>query len=982
MGGVGKTTLAKVVFNTLSYKFDQCCFLADVRESSKGYIGLVTLQKQLFSKLLGSHSINQLYQVNDGINMFGKEGVLKNKKVLIVLDDVDEKEQIKSLARKGDWFGFGSRIIITTRDQSVLMIKEEATRENVSTYDVREMEFNHALKLFSRHAFRRDSPPDDRVFLSEKIVHTLGKLPLALEITGSSLNGKSKELWVDTWKKLQEAPPKQVQKILMVTYDKLDRGQKEVFLDIACFFVNKEKTNPFYMWNACGYHPHDAIEVLFLMSLIKLRNNNTFWMHDQVRDLGRDIIRKEKTDPFKRSRVWDYQEALSILTQKEGSRKIQAMSLSKYDGSRENILTCDGFAQLRNLRFFQGNGVCFVGDFNNLLPSLRWLSLKHYSGKFEATNFHLTNLLVLDLSWSCISEEWIGWEQIKVARKLKVLDLSNSKNLRRMPDLSTWVFLERLILKGCNQLIEIDPSIGKLKLLTTLNLFGCYSLREVPKEIGCLQASTKIVMPCPLLLKTLGDMQSVLTLDVSNSNSYNFPLLIRLLVNIRQLNLSNCTDIKVLPNSIENLQSLIEFDLSWTSISHLPDSIDNLKQLKVLRMSGMSKITTLPSAIGLVEKLEKLDLSSTNIGHLPDSIGNLKQLKVLKMSGMGKITKLPSAIGLVKNLEELDARGCYNLTGEISEEIGRLSCLRILDLSNTHISRLPISVSHLSNLQTLMLEKCPELKQLPELPPSLTDLRWGPKSCWCSSKELIMYEYWEHYQELHWPRRRLSPETLVSALPTSIGTLSQLKTLKLCCKNVQFLPQLPSSLRELQLRDLVTTRQSDFSNLKNLSILTFYGCSLEPSGLYGVESAELRMEFCELRPLDAPLQLEMKRLRSLEMAYCEFHPKVLDLSRMKNLHKVNLKGCLSLVEICGFEELKSLCSLLVVVCFSLERMSDLSKLKNLSKLEVRSCHKLERLQGLDHLESLKKWEISGIGDFMLERHFSFHEMFQKFFRWL
>ncbi|XP_039163260.1 disease resistance protein RUN1-like [Eucalyptus grandis] len=420
MGGVGKTTLAKVVFNILSSSFDGCCFLADVGESSKGNNGLVNLQKKLLSKLFGSHSIDQIYHVNDGINMMNR-GVLKNKKVLIVLDDVDEKEQLKSLAEKGDWFGPSSRIIITTRDQSILMVKGEAIGEglveksaNVLTYDVQEMKFDHALKLFSRHAFRRNSPPEDHMFLSEKIVHTLGKLPLALEITGSSLNGKPEELWVDTWKKLQEAPPKEVQRKLMITYDRLDPTQREVFLDIACFFVNKEKSYPFYMWDACGYHPHDAIEVLFLMSLIKLKGD-ILWMHDQVRDLGREIVRQENyTDPYEHSRVWNYDEAWSILKEKEGSRKIKAMSLGYYGGFHGGILTSDEVAPLRNLRFFQGNGKRLVGDFNNLLPSLRWLSWQFCSSQFEATNFHPANLIVLDLSWSNISEEWIGWEQLKV----------------------------------------------------------------------------------------------------------------------------------------------------------------------------------------------------------------------------------------------------------------------------------------------------------------------------------------------------------------------------------------------------------------------------------------------------------------------------------------------------------------------------------------------------------------------------------------
>ncbi|XP_056165300.1 disease resistance protein RPV1-like [Syzygium oleosum] len=647
MGGVGKTTLAKVVFNKLSSSFDRCCFLADVCESSKGNDGPLNLQKQLLLKLLGSHSIDKIYHVNDGINMLDR-GVLRDKKVLIILDDVDEKEQLKSLVDEVDWFGSGSKIIITTRDKRVL-----TEGPNVSTYEAREMKFNHALKLFSRHAFRRDYPPNHLVSLSEKIVRTLGKLPLALEITGSSLTGKSEELWISTWKKLQGAPPNDVQKKLMISYERLDLAEREIFLDIACFFVNEDRTYPFYMWDDRKYHPHIAIDVLVLMSLIKIKDNNTFWMHDQVRDLGREIVHQENFKHLsERSRVWKCEEALSILKQKERNRNIEALSVQirgTYSFGRE-ILTPDGFANLQNLRFFRGGAVSIVGDFNNLLSNLRWLSWNSWhcsNSKFETTNFHPINLVVLNLSSSGISEEWIGWDQIKEARKLKVLNLSYCKSLKRTPDLSTWVSLERLVFEGCSNLIEINPSIGKLKLLTSLNLRGCQSLRELPKEIGCLQALIEIVMP-----KTLHE----------------------------------------LPETFGNLQSLLTLVVSWRQINKLPYSIGGLVKLMRLNLSRCIYIEELPDSIGKLQSLVELDLSRTRICHLPDSIGNLKQLKVLRMRGIRRLTKLPSAIGLVEKLEELDAHGCRNLTGEIPEEIGRLSCLRILNLSNTCISGLPTTL--------------------------------------------------------------------------------------------------------------------------------------------------------------------------------------------------------------------------------------------------------------------------------------------------
>ncbi|XP_048136625.1 disease resistance protein L6-like [Rhodamnia argentea] len=791
MGGIGKTTLAKCVFNRLSSYFRDCNFLSDVRESSQRH-GMVYLQKQLLSEFLDSRSfVERIHDVDEGINMIKR--VLGSKKVLIVLDDVDGKEQLKSLAEKGDWFGMGSRIITTTRDQSVLRIEGEASSEcpvekfsKVTSYEVREMEFDDALKLFSKHAFRRDSPRDQFFSLSNEIVSTLGRLPLALEVTGSSLNNESKEFWEATLKKLKDAPPNEVQSKLMISYDKLDYKQKQVFLDIACFFIEDDKTYPFYMWDACGYHPHITIKVLCLKSLIKIKDDETFWMHDQVRDLGREIVRQENCeDPSERSRVWNPEETWSILKGKEGSTKIKALSL----GHREGILTGDEVANLQKLRFFHGESVSLAGDFNRLFPSLTWLSCRDFSLEFEAKNFHPTNLAVLDLSCSDISEERIDW--IRVASKLKVLNLSHCHRLTRTPDLSTLVSLERLILCCCGE-------------------------------------------------------------------------------------------IKELPNSIGKLQSLIELDLLMTGISHLPDSI-----------------------------------------------GNLKQPTILGISSSRGITKLPSAIWQLDKLVLLDAGGCKNLTGEIPEEIERLSCLRILDLSWTKISRLPTAVNRLSNLQELKLAGS-YIKRLPELPPSLT----------CPTWELESF----------------------SPLPTSIGTPSQLKTPTLGSPNVRFLPQLPSSLRELKLVNVAIAQPLDFSNLVKLSTLEFRSCSMpEFSSIFVPELEKLYMWGCSFGRLDALFQSEMKRMTSLTLDKCDFLPEILDPSHMKNLQQVIPRECKLQVAIHGLEELGSLSSLNVNSCSSIEWMSDLSKLRKLEQLQVTNCPKLRGLEGLNHLESLKRLWICDCG---------------------
>lgn len=320
MGGIGKTTLAKVVYNHLSSHFESCSFIADVRETTKSH-GLPTLQKQLTCDILSSKCIEPL-NVDEGINMIRER--FQNKRVLILLDDVDHRDQLKALAGKHDWFGSGSRILVTTRDRSVFNARREGTPEVSDhyegdwTYEVPELNRAQALQLFSRHAFRTVSPPEDYMTLAKEVALTTGGLPLAIEVIGSFLCGKSKAVWEGTLERLKDVPLKEVEKKLMISYEALDHEQKEIFLDIACFFNRRNRTNAFYMWDDCKLYPEYGIEVLLLMSLVKIGNNDELSMHDQLRDLGKEIVRRENhKDPGRRSRLWIDKEALDMLKNKK-----------------------------------------------------------------------------------------------------------------------------------------------------------------------------------------------------------------------------------------------------------------------------------------------------------------------------------------------------------------------------------------------------------------------------------------------------------------------------------------------------------------------------------------------------------------------------------------------------------------------------------------------------------------------------------------
>ncbi|KAL1184756.1 hypothetical protein V6Z11_A01G067000 [Gossypium hirsutum] len=118
MGGLGKTNLARFIYTQISSRFEGKSFLADVREVAEKH-GLVYLQKQVLSQIFPEKSFN-FFNVHDGNDII--RHMLSHKKIFVVIDDVDNIQHLKCLIGKRAWFGLGSRIIITTRDEHLLQI--------------------------------------------------------------------------------------------------------------------------------------------------------------------------------------------------------------------------------------------------------------------------------------------------------------------------------------------------------------------------------------------------------------------------------------------------------------------------------------------------------------------------------------------------------------------------------------------------------------------------------------------------------------------------------------------------------------------------------------------------------------------------------------------------------------------------------------------------------------------------------------------
>jgi len=311
MGGSGKTTTAKAIYNRIHRKFKgRTSFIESIREvCDNNSKGTIHLQQQLLLDLL---KIKQkIHSIALGITTI--ETRLQGQRALVVLDDVTKSEQLKALCANPNLFGPGSLLIITTRDLHLL---NSLKVDHVFT--ITEMDNIQSLELFSWHAFQQRSPREDFSELARNVVAYCGGLPLALEVLGSYLSEKTEQEWRSALSKLEKIPNDQVQQKLRISYDGLeDYTEKDIFLDICCFFIGKNRADVTEMLNGCGLHADIGIAVLIERSLLKVEKNNKLRMHDLLRDMGRAIVGEiSPKEPAKHSRLWFREDVLDVLSKK------------------------------------------------------------------------------------------------------------------------------------------------------------------------------------------------------------------------------------------------------------------------------------------------------------------------------------------------------------------------------------------------------------------------------------------------------------------------------------------------------------------------------------------------------------------------------------------------------------------------------------------------------------------------------------------
>ncbi|PWA88786.1 disease resistance protein (TIR-NBS-LRR class) [Artemisia annua] len=990
MGGAGKTTLARAVFDRISIQFEGQSFVENVREISKtSSSGLKKLQKQVLSDVLNDNNI-RVSSVSDGKNMMKK--FLHSRKVLVVVDDVDHIEQLEALTVR-NWFKPGSTIIITTRDEQVL----RAHGVN-SIHGVNLLSKDEAIFMFRWYAFGKEIEIEGYKELSMQVVRYAAGLPLTIKVLGSFLCGKDEIEWKDAIERLKTIPLEETLKKLELSYDSLEQDYKEIFLDVACLFKGQKEDEAIQVLESQGFHAKIGLRVLKQKSLITISKYGSLGMHDHLEEMGKNIVRRLYPDePNKHSRLWIDEEIEDILTNDLGTQATKCIYFYPPRGFSAEIAV-KGLAKMKDLRFIHiyleeddydvDNIVEFDKDSEYLPSSLRFMRWRGFPFLSLPNTFQGKYLVGIEMSHSKIVQLWEDGEE-KVLHKLRFLTLYSCSKLQTF-DLRLARNLEQLTIEECRDFVELhipadhhskleyltlrDTTLTNLHLGNTPNLKRlilkhCSDLVELQMPAESLKLEHLDLSHSELKTIHLGNTPNLKTLEISyskivqlweggeekvlhklrflkfySSKLQTFDL--RLAPNLEQLTILYCHDFEELHIPADHHSKLEYLTLTYSKLTNL--HLGNTPNLKRLILKGCYNLVYLQMPAES-SKLEHLDLSDSklktvHLGNTP----NLKTLKLIKCYDLvelqmpdeslklehlelshSKLTNL--LLGNTPNLKILVLKGCNDLV-EFQMPAERLK-LEYIDFSDTKLKTLDLGLT--SNLEWLKLKNCYDLVEIN-----------APIGCG-RFKSFEFDKCPEHaFPELHLIAEPTdvcplhsdndSPKFLfecyyLEVSASSFGNLERLISIGLCaCTNLESFSRSICSLqglRKLTLEGSITEAPRDLDQLECLEGLTFTS----------TEIRNLPDSICKL-----------KQLKSFKIKSCWLLEKLPeDIGRLESLEKLILTDCKLLQAIPN-----SIC-----------------KMKCINKLHLRGCIQVVELpEDIGCLEgpvSRKQLPLSSEGDLKL-----------------
>ncbi|KAL2623402.1 hypothetical protein R1flu_003607 [Riccia fluitans] len=847
LGGVGKTTLTKLIFNKVCAKFEFTCFVEDMKLISGTK---EEIKKKVWKKM--RHHGRSVQCSSDGWDQ------VVGKSMFLVFDDIDHHRHADLLQEIADSNGMvESRFLLTSRDTQRLRDCGDAV--HIIPLDC--LENRDAKKLLTAYAFPNQEPPESFEGVIQEIVVGCGGLPLTLEVLGKYLRSEPKEeVWAEIPIALRKCEDiadlkERVWAKLKLSFDKLpDDEVKNMFLDIACFF-----TLDFYWnaddamkaWSVIYGSALNRIKILEDRSLLKVSHSKNSWgfdymkfhMHEHVRRMGERISQQEGrsynlprfTNLFLQSD--DYPHDDQIISQ-EGKElgKIVALSIE----ISEN---------LRHV-FAQDCAFCIMRQVWPKLTAIQYMTLTvdvtNCCNQCRNQRVALpSTLLLLRLSLCDIYvvtgrnsvDHLSGTLSLATCASLVRLELWNCKNVG---DLSKLQRLRILEIFDCSVAGNWATSLGELKSLERLTLLGIEEPFELPISFGRLTG-----LQC---------------LWIADCKVTSIPASFRNLTSLQVLAVERIIGRQVIP--IGSFRQLRVLELKCWAIADLADVFRELTALKKLALY-CEGISELPATLGMLTNLERLELEYP-IQSLPASFSNLTRLGTLalvcehagtKVTVVNKPWERDNSLRIRVEGHDAVPDVLWHLQWHLTKvEDFKLHCehgatavvvrnminLVTLEITVTGEQAVPDIFRNLQKLRSLKLSCSAMENNLVESFTGMSSLKdIQLKGNWNLQALSGMIGQLSHLQSLslsHLTNLNVIPESLgnlyslqelkvkdcpIDSLPESLGQLSSLRRLKVSfCRNLKTLPDLIGDLSSLESLDLSGSALHSLPDtIKNLSQL-------------------------------------------------------------------------------------------------------------------------------------------------------------------
>ncbi|GJU79851.1 NB-ARC domains-containing protein [Tanacetum coccineum] len=481
ISGIGKTTLAKAIYNLMYIHFEGGCFCEDVKEVTKRQ-GLIQVQLHMIGKIMKKENL-KISSVGEGIMVIKK--MMSSKPILLVLDDVDGHEQLEALAGSPDWFCPGSLIIFTGKDKQLLR-----SHKVDEIYEMEILDNYKALELFSLNAFGKRHPTEDFEEFAFQIVKYLQGHPLALKVIGQSLYGKSVHFCKSELDRLHTYPNPDIQQKLRPSFDGLASDQKRMFLDIAYAFIGENKDFAASVLDSSNCSENAIIEGLVDKSLITVSASNmSLQMHELIQSMAREIVREKFDMSGNRSRLWmssEFNDSLSINKVTEEVEVLVILLKRKNTGSPKDrgpkspTTPLKALGQIKSLTelHVDKTAITKLPSFVSSQINLESLS---FGGQGSIQPRWWTSITA---PFGLLSKQQHPqrsvWSSLAGLHMLKKLNLSYC-NLEQVPEsIGGLSCLKILDLKG-NNFTSLPGSLSQLSHLQILQLHGCKKLEVLPE---------------------------------------------------------------------------------------------------------------------------------------------------------------------------------------------------------------------------------------------------------------------------------------------------------------------------------------------------------------------------------------------------------------------------------------------------------------------------------------------------------------------